>query len=486
MAEKKPSNLTSVMSKPVEEEAEPAAERGRTDVLSDQLDDPLNDGLADPLDLQFERSTTEPTTDACYGCLADGGENVVRMKDGGLVQRAPDVHGTADNGLSGPASNLPYGDAIQASFGHHDIGEVAAHTGGEARAANQELGSKAFTRGEQIAFDSSPDLHTAAHEAAHVVQQRAGLSLPGDVGSEGDTHERHADAVADAVVQGKSAASMLDQYQGSSRDEVVQGRGPIAKPAAKPGKPGGRSHPGAKGEKPFTKQELTWINQVLKLPLLSLLFSSYTDVPTAVLHRVASIAGAKGQFSSKKNDIAVSDKVYSQKETHTGKNGVKFTETNEEAFKGTLIHELIHFAEHNAQLRKPGLALPKDLVAAMSDPVSAGFPAYAFGWFVHPKSKYILHFQLPDVIGFGAQSSILGYPDLMKVRKDTKRWERSPMPKSGNSISAEEDICESISLALTSKRTLGVLASQYPQRYKLLNKFFGILIAYARKSKATP
>ena len=119
----------------------------------------------------------------------------------------------------------------------------------------------------------------------------------------------------------------------------------------------------------------------------------------------------------------------------------------------------------------------------MSNPTAAGFPAYAFGWFVHPKSRFILHFQLPDTKGFSAQSSLLGYPKLRQIQKSGK-WEKSPMPKSGNSISAEEDLCESISLALTSKRTLGVLSSQYPQRYRLLNNYFKLLFRYAQKSKS--
>jgi hypothetical protein len=48
-----------------------------------------------------------------------------------------------------------------------------------------------------------------------VVQQRAGVSLKGGVGEEGDPYERHADAVADAVVSGRSAEALLDQTPGS-------------------------------------------------------------------------------------------------------------------------------------------------------------------------------------------------------------------------------------------------------------------------------
>ncbi|MCA1665759.1 MAG: hypothetical protein LC659_16070, partial [Myxococcales bacterium] len=58
------------------------------------------------------------------------------------------------------------------------------------------------------------DLHTAAHEAAHVVQQREGVQLAGGIGRDGDEHERHADAVADRVVKGQSAEALLDAAPG--------------------------------------------------------------------------------------------------------------------------------------------------------------------------------------------------------------------------------------------------------------------------------
>ena len=48
-----------------------------------------------------------------------------------------------------------------------------------------------------------------------MVQQRGGVRLKSGVGERGDQYERHADAVADLVVQGKSAEGLLDQYSGS-------------------------------------------------------------------------------------------------------------------------------------------------------------------------------------------------------------------------------------------------------------------------------
>ena len=49
--------------------------------------------------------------------------------------------------------------------------------GGDAAQAAGDLGAKAFATGNKVGFADAPDLHTAAHEAAHVVQQRSGVSL---------------------------------------------------------------------------------------------------------------------------------------------------------------------------------------------------------------------------------------------------------------------------------------------------------------------
>jgi hypothetical protein len=96
-------------------------------------------------------------------------------------------------------------------FGHHDVSGVRAHVGGAAAQASDRIGASAYATGSSVAFRESPDLHTAAHEAAHVVQQRGGVQLRGGVGEQGDAYEQHADAVADAVVAGQPAAGLLDQ-----------------------------------------------------------------------------------------------------------------------------------------------------------------------------------------------------------------------------------------------------------------------------------
>lgn len=120
----------------------------------------------------------------------------------------------ASSGVAGAAEALPHGEAIQSSFGHHDVSGVRAHVGGAAADACGAMGAQAFATGDHVGFAAAPDVHTAAHEAAHVVQQRAGVHLKGGVGAAGDPYERHADRVADLVVRGESAERELDAMAG--------------------------------------------------------------------------------------------------------------------------------------------------------------------------------------------------------------------------------------------------------------------------------
>jgi len=127
-----------------------------------------------------------------------------------------DVQRLADAGVRGATASLPHLNRISQAFGPgHDLSGVRARVGGTGAAATQAMGAHAYaTRGDRVAFAAAPGLRVAAHEAAHLVQQKGGLSLPGGVGKVGDAHERHADAVADRVVRGQSARDLLQRYAG--------------------------------------------------------------------------------------------------------------------------------------------------------------------------------------------------------------------------------------------------------------------------------
>lgn len=132
------------------------------------------------------------------------------------------THEVAAGGVTSSGTQLPHLDLIQASFGGHDVTDTRAHIGGDTTAACDALGAEAYATGNDVAFCGSPDLHTAAHEAAHVVQQRQGVQLAGGVGQAGDRYERQADAVADAVVAGNSAEALLGSRTGSVGASVLQ------------------------------------------------------------------------------------------------------------------------------------------------------------------------------------------------------------------------------------------------------------------------
>jgi hypothetical protein len=188
-----------------EEEAEEESDREKAGVLSDML---------------VQR----------YLQSRAGGE-VPRDAAAGPEQDSAEIQRHAAAGVAGSGGALPHRDRIQASFGRHDVSGVQAHVGGDAATAADAIGAEAYATGDQVAFRTAPDLHTAAHEAAHVVQQRAGVQLKGGVGEVGDVYERQADEVADKVVRGESAETLLDSSKEVSVDGAVQ-RNEAARPRA--------------------------------------------------------------------------------------------------------------------------------------------------------------------------------------------------------------------------------------------------------------
>lgn len=135
---------------------------------------------------------------------------VQALARGGLARTPREVRSEAEAGVRGQGGPLPHLDKLGPLFGGHDLRGVEAFTDGGAREACRTIGAEAYATGEKVAFaQGSPDLRTAAHEAAHVVQQRAGLELDEGVGAASDVHEVQAERVAEAVTGGRSAAVLL-------------------------------------------------------------------------------------------------------------------------------------------------------------------------------------------------------------------------------------------------------------------------------------
>lgn len=153
------------------------------------------------------------------GNAGGGGSSIApvqRKATGGAAMDPSSVGDAAAQGTQGASAPLPYLAEIQRSFGKHDVSNVRAQVGGHAARAAAALGARAYTHGNAVAFAQAPDLHTAAHEAAHVVQQRAGIAPAGLDGGACDSLEHRADAVADAVVAGRSAEELLGPVSGPS------------------------------------------------------------------------------------------------------------------------------------------------------------------------------------------------------------------------------------------------------------------------------
>ena len=65
-----------------------------------------------------------------------------------------------------------------------------------------------------------------------MIQQRSGVQLSGGVGEAADRYERQADAVADAVVQGRSAEALLDQQTTATEQRSAPADAPVQRELA--------------------------------------------------------------------------------------------------------------------------------------------------------------------------------------------------------------------------------------------------------------
>jgi hypothetical protein len=162
------------------------------------------------------RSGADPDLDAPAAPTV--GKRTLVDTEHGLAARA---RAAASEGVRAAAEPLPHLAEIQRAFGRFDVTGVRAQVGGGAADAIADLGGEAYAFGDRVAFASAPDLFMAAHEAAHVVQQRAGVHVDGGMGRAGDRYEREADEVAQAVVRGESAEPLLARMTGGAQSTSV-------------------------------------------------------------------------------------------------------------------------------------------------------------------------------------------------------------------------------------------------------------------------
>lgn len=121
---------------------------------------------------------------------------------------------------SGP---LPHRAVMERAFGQ-SFSDVQARVG--ARRALDQIGAQAATSGSSVAFaHSSPDVETVAHELAHVVQQRRGLSTRPGLSHPQDAHEREAELMAAEVAATATAPATSPAPTASSAASASGGGG---------------------------------------------------------------------------------------------------------------------------------------------------------------------------------------------------------------------------------------------------------------------
>lgn len=220
----------------------------------------------------------------------------------------------AATGSTGDSLPPEFQGKLERSLGDRDLSGVRIHTSVASAKAADAIAAKAFTTGNDIHFAagqydpaSKAGQHLLGHEVAHTVQQQ-GVSRPTpsrvtsdaalfgglldapSVSQPGDTHERQADAFADAFVAG--AGQQVDVRAGSAPTNV------LARKAQQGG--AGQSAPGptnqplppvSKGDSLLlvtlgqAREQLQTVNALLDD--FSVSMDEYEPVPSAVVSRVS-------------------------------------------------------------------------------------------------------------------------------------------------------------------------------------------------------
>ncbi|MCA9540879.1 MAG: DUF4157 domain-containing protein [Myxococcales bacterium] len=144
--------------------------------------------------------------------------------------RLLDGHTARDLALAGLSGGraLPHVDHLQPLFGRYALDGIRSHEGPSTRAAAARLGATGFALGEDVGFTRPPTLVEAAHEATHVVAQRARVMPSDGLGRSGDRFEKLAESVADRAGRGLSVERVLDGAVGRGGERPQPGAQPAA------------------------------------------------------------------------------------------------------------------------------------------------------------------------------------------------------------------------------------------------------------------
>ena len=138
-----------------------------------------------------------------------GLDAVQKFSEGMDVVKDPNAtKARAAEGASQSGTALPHRSVLEQLMGV-DLSGVKAVTGGEGASAASDIGAKAYNQGDTVVFqERSPSVELVAHEVAHVFQQGS-LEPTSGVSQLNDAGEQGAEAVAQRVKRGESAADLM-------------------------------------------------------------------------------------------------------------------------------------------------------------------------------------------------------------------------------------------------------------------------------------
>jgi hypothetical protein len=148
------------------------------------------------------RAETDPEVVAIASQMSATREACAQLSARGREMLAGLGSANPRSGMTPEVAPFPHREVIERSF--ERAIPARAHIGPHAAEASGAQGADAFAEGGEVAFASpAPDLHTAAHEAAHVLQETVGpAGGPADL-------EAHAEQAASLVAVGRSAAHLF-------------------------------------------------------------------------------------------------------------------------------------------------------------------------------------------------------------------------------------------------------------------------------------
>ena len=247
----------------------------------------------------------------------------------------------------------------------------------------------------------------------------------------------------------------------------------------------------SEGTKPLSAREALWVREVRADPDIAMLFDLYGQHATLAEPRIGRVETFCEEDGSEEkttegvhyndaadspgpdpHDILLSDKAYSIREAWTDLDGNPVVTTEEEEFKATLIHEMIHFLQHaTEEVADPKVPTPNALMRHMVGK-TAEFGYYA--WTPPEGGLLIAHLDDAEISTLhGGSTALHLVPDSPLGRlKQAGGWE-SPVDGRG----LEEDVATMLSMFLTSERSRTALMVRAPKRYDLCAEFVDVVTA---------